>query len=215
MDVKKALTLRHACRAFRQEPVKQETILEVIDDALLTPSWANTQPWTVYVAAGELLKEIRKEYLKQADLKIPAELDIPRPQKWPEAENGRIQRMMTDVSAAAENSGKLFGDANREFFHAPAVLFLCMDKNLGPWSMFDLGAFSQSVMLEATEQGLAAMPAVELVHYPQVLRKYLEIPESLSVVFGIAIGYEDKTHPLNRFKTSRKTMAETVIMRGF
>lgn len=215
MDVKEALALRHACRAFRKEPVRQETILEIIGDALLTPSWANTQPWTVYIAAGELLKGINREYLAQADRRIPTEPDIPRPQKWPKAENVRIQQMMSDVSSAVDNSGRLFNDANREFFSAPAVIYLCMDKSLGAWSMFDLGAFSQSIMLAATERGLAVMPAVELAHYPQVLRKQLEIPDTLSVVFGIAIGYEDKDHPLNRFRTTRKTLSESTRLRGF
>jgi len=76
------------------------------------------------------------------------------------------------------------------------------------------GAISQSVMLAADERGLATMPAVELVRYPEVLRSYLDIPDSLSVAFGIAIGYENSLHPINKFESTRRAVSDVEKFRG-
>jgi nitroreductase len=80
--------------------------------------------------------------------------------------------------------------------------------------MFDLGAISQSIMIAATARGIATMPAVELVHYPEVVRKYLSIPDQLAVVFGIALGYRDDAHPINRFKSTRRNLNDIVRYKG-
>ena len=49
---------------------------------------------------------------------------------------------------------------NFSLFGAPAVAWLCLDRALSPWSLFDLGTFAQSLMLAATELGLDSVPAV-------------------------------------------------------
>lgn len=76
--------------------------------------------------------------------------------------------------------------------------------------MYDVGAYAQSIMLTAQEQGLSTIPAITLVLYPDVLRKELDISEDLKITIGIAIGYEDKDNKINSFKSSRKSVKETV-----
>jgi hypothetical protein len=46
-------------------------------------------------------------------------------------------------------------------------------------------------MLAAAGRGFANIPAVELVHYPEVLHSKLSISDNFSIVIGIAICYED------------------------
>lgn len=215
MNVKEALSTRRAYRVFKPDPVDRETILDLLNDANQTPSWANTQPWEVFAVGGELLKEIRQAYIENTKNKVPLSFDIPRPGSWPEPARERMKELMSGVTNLGDNAGKLFGELNQTLFHAPAVIFLCMDKSLSSWSMFDLGAFSQSVMLAATERGLATVPAVELVHYPEVLRSKLNIPDHLSVVFGIALGYADEAHPVNQLKTTRRPLSEAAVIKGF
>ncbi len=95
-------------------------------------------------------------------------------------------------------------------FNAPAVIYICMDKVLSEWSLYDIGAYSQSVMLAAVELGLATIPAITLMHYPDVLRRELKIPDNLKLTIGIAIGYADSDNKINNFISGRSPLIETV-----
>lgn len=209
-----ALQIRRSCRAFRPDPVDRDTLLAVLNDALRAPSWANTQPWEIFVAGGEVLKEINQAYMENHRNNVPQTPDLPRPKGWPEPFNERRKELFAGITAAAGEAAKQFGELNQNFFHAPAVIYLCMDKSLTAWSVFDLGALSQSIMLAAAERGLATMPAVTLVDYPEILRGKLGIPHDLSVIFGIAIGFEDRQHPINKFKSVRKPVSEVATLKG-
>ena len=46
---------RHSARHFLTKPIPKETLKEIIETSLLTPSWGNSQPWTIYVASGNTL----------------------------------------------------------------------------------------------------------------------------------------------------------------
>ena len=71
MNVIDALNSRYTCRAFKQDPVAQDTVIKILEAANRTPSWGNTQPWNLYVAAGELLEELRKGSLERFSQKLP------------------------------------------------------------------------------------------------------------------------------------------------
>ena len=214
MNVSEALRARHSCRAFSPDPVETHTLLSVLNDALYSPSWANSQPWEIFIACGDVLKKINQYYEENTKNHIPTSLDISRPLIWPESAKKHIKELMAGVSLVTNDAMKVFSELNQNFFYAPTVIYLCMDKSLTSWSMFDMGAISQSIMLAATEHGLSTMPSVELVHYPEVLRSQLDIPDNLSIVFGIAIGYKDRQHPINKFRSTRKPIASTVTIKG-
>ncbi len=95
-------------------------------------------------------------------------------------------------------------------FNAPTVIYICMDKVLSQWSLYDIGAYSQSFMLAAVEQGLSTIPAITLAQYPKVLRRELNIPDNLIITIGIALGYADKDNKINNFHSSRSPLEETV-----
>ena len=145
---------------------------------------------------------------------VPASPDIPRPKSWPEAISQRHKELFSGISLAAGEAVKQFGELNQKFFYAPAVIYLCMDKSLTAWSVFDLGALSQSIMLAATERGLATIPAVTLIQYPEILHDKLNIPDNFSIVLGIAIGYEDTQHPINKFKSTRRPASDAITIKG-
>lgn len=90
-----------------------------------------------------------------------------------------------------------------------------MDRSLTAYSMYDLGALSQSIMLGAADRGLDTAPAIMLVQYPDMIREALDIPEELAIVVGIALGYGDAGSIHNRLRTSRRPLAEVVRMKGF
>jgi nitroreductase len=65
-------------------------------------------------------------------------------------------------------------------------------------------------MLAAIEQGLGTIPAIQLAVYPDVIHEALRIPENLKVTLGIAVGYTDTSHGINKLVTSRSPLSETV-----
>jgi nitroreductase len=60
LSIQSALNHRRTTRAFKPDTIGRDRILKVLEPALAAPSWANTQPWEIFVAAGEPLERIRQ-----------------------------------------------------------------------------------------------------------------------------------------------------------
>ena len=82
MDVGDALRERRTVRAFLPRPAPRETLEAILADALRTPSWANTQPWEIFVAGGETFERIRRIWEERTLAKIPSNPDLPFPGAW-------------------------------------------------------------------------------------------------------------------------------------
>jgi len=214
MNVIEALNARHSTREFLPIPVEKEKLADVLEAASRTPSWANSQPWEVFVATGATLDRIRAGYLQKYAEKAQPSPETPRPAQWSEAAKERQRQIQPAMIRDCGEAANQFGALNQTMFHAPAVIYICMDKVLSEWSLYDIGAYSQSVMLAAMEKGLATIPAITLMHYPDVLRREMNIPDHLKLTIGIAIGYADKDHGINKFVSDRSPLNETVHFFG-
>ncbi|MHC1772173.1 MAG: nitroreductase [Flexilinea sp.] len=210
MNVTEAINARRATRAFLPNAVEKEKLTAILGAAVRTPSWANTQPWEVFVATGDTLARIRKGYQEKYASKATAAPETSRPTNWSGAAKKRQQQLRPDMARDCGDAVEQFGLLNQTMFHAPAVIYICMDKILSEWSLYDIGAYSQSLMLAAIEQGLSTIPAITLVHYPDVLRRELKIPDNLKITIGIAIGYADKENKINDFVSGRSALSESV-----
>jgi nitroreductase len=221
MTVSDALVSRSTIRAFRPDPVSREALMKVLEPALRAPSWANTQPWEVFAAGGGPLERIRSSYADMLRNGVPRNPDIAMPKEWPEECRVRMETLKAERAVVLEqacpdpDTRADLMQMNYRLFDAPAVLYLCMDRCLTPWSLFDLGSLSQSIMLSAQEQGLGSAVAVTLAAHPDIVRRELGIPGHLAVVIGIALGHPDPDSPQNRFRSPRRTAAEVVRWTGF
>lgn len=214
MTIREALYERRSKRAFKPDPIPREILLNILKDAAQTPSWANSQPWEIFVAEGETLKKIKAGYADCYANAVQAALEVPRPADWPESAKKRQQGLFPDMVRDCGDAVNQFGPLNQRLFDAPCVIFICMDKVLTQWSLYDIGAYSQSFMLAAVEQGLGSIPAITTVLYPDVLRKALNIPDHLKITIGIAVGYADETNAINNFKSARSPIEQTVTFCG-
>ncbi|MDR2770497.1 MAG: nitroreductase [Clostridiales Family XIII bacterium] len=214
MNVIEALNARHSTRAFLADPVEKEKLIAVLEAAARAPSWANSQPWEAFVAAGETLRRIKKAYLDKYAAKEAPAPETPIPAAWPQASKDRRKLLDEGLARTCGEAAKQFGALNRNMFNAPAVVFVCMDKTLSPWSLYDIGAYAQSLMLAALEQGLGAIPAITLALYPDVLRREMNIPDNLKMTIGIALGYIDKANGINGFVSERAPFEETTHFFG-
>lgn len=217
MNVIDALNSRSTIRAFNPDPVGRETILKILEAATRAPSWANTQPWELFVAGGEALERLREAYSVRFQQGEPRNPDIPGPTTWPPAIQERMRALMSALarSIATERGPddmmrqKFFAN-NYRFFGAPAVVFLCMDRSLTPWSMFDMGLLAQCIMLAAQQYGVGSAIAFMFASYPDLIRAELDIPDDLAILIGIALGYADADHLQDRHRSSRRPLKDVV-----
>ncbi|MCL6458446.1 MAG: nitroreductase [Gorillibacterium sp.] len=212
---------RKTVRKYTDQVVSQELILEVLKDAQKAPSWANSQPWEVYVATGEVLERLRKANLAAYDSKeAKDDKDMPKPGQWPdylqERMNSAYAKLFAqsgidrdDVQAREENWRN-----NYQFFNAPVAMFICLDRELSEWSTLDAGIYAGNLMLAATQHGLGTSPAASSVAYPHILREVLEIPDQQRIIVGIMMGYEDKDHFYNRSVSARLPLEENIHFKG-
>ena len=226
MDVIEAVRSRMSIRAFKADPVPQAVLKQVMELALRAPSWANTQPWQFAVATGKKLEAIKQAFIEKAD-EEPAP-DLPRPGGFPEPYDSRrrsIGRKMLEIKGI----GREDTEKRRRWqlqglglFEAPAEIYIYIDRSFyyqddGPnvWPVFDCGLVAENIMLLATEYGLGTIPQIQAVHYPDVLREILGIPDSKLIVLGIAIGYPNWDDPINRYRSEREPLDAVVKWHGF
>ncbi len=81
MDIIDALNSRFTARAFKPDPIDHNTLEKVMEAALRAPSWANTQPWEVYLAGGEVLNRLREAYVANLKNCVARNLDLAAPNR--------------------------------------------------------------------------------------------------------------------------------------
>ena len=220
MNVSDALITRRTIRAFKPNPISRGLLVKILKPALHAPSWANTQPWEIFAATGEPLERLRKAYADKLKNCVPRSPDISIPKEWPDACRSRMENLKAERTELLEQTCKdpaVLTDLmqiNYRFFNAPVVVYLCMDRCLTPWSLFDLGAMSHGIMLAAQEQGIGSAVAVTLAAHPDLIRTELGIPDNLAIVIGIALGYPDLDSPQNKFRSARRSLGEAVRLKG-
>ncbi|WP_332237266.1 nitroreductase [Sporolactobacillus sp. KGMB 08714] len=212
---------RKTVRKYTDQQVPKDVLLNILSKAQRAPSWGNSQPWEVYVAAGESLERLRKAYLAAYDHKEETDdRDMPKPKKWPDNLQNRMSESIAKVFA---DSGIIRDDRqareknwrnNFSFFNAPVAVFLCLERELTEWSTLDAGIYAGHLMLAATYYGLGSTPAASSVSYPHILREILKIPDHQRVIVGIMMGYEDADHPYNRPVSIRVPVSEAIHFRG-
>lgn len=210
MEFKDVLTREHATRKFTDQRVSEKTVRKVIEEAQRTPSLLNSQPWRIYVAEGEVAKTIRKEHEEKtlANEEPHEEFDSLLNVEWDTFPSKNMATMSETLNYFLRGEADDFDQAQLKLFNAPVIVFLTIPKQSPAWSIFDLGGFSQTLMLAANNRGLSTMPAHAFVKYPEVIRKYLDIPEDETIGIGIGLGYPNKKATINNYKSKRVPLDE-------
>ena len=215
MDILEAIRKRQTIRAFKPDPVPQAVLKEIMEAAILAPSWGNSQPWDFYVATGRALAEIQQGFVDRASEK--SVMEIARPESFPEMYVKR--RRVMPVPPPQTREGCVVTYRN---YGAPCVIYICtgrslyfQSKGVNAWAVFDCGLAAENIMLAALNYGLGTVAQAEAVTYPAVVRKVLGIPDELLVVLGIAIGYPDWDSWMNQRRSLRAPTSEVVRWHGF
>ncbi|MCM3785217.1 nitroreductase [Neobacillus mesonae] len=208
---------RKSYRRFdKNRPIPQDTLENMLTDALRAPSWSNTQPWEVFVATGDILSEIKEAYIAAYENSEQPNTDVPVPQEWPEYIQDRSNRngMSMFKSLGIDRNDSVARENNKrnniEMFDGTALAIICQERTLTEWSTMDLGTFAGYLMLSAEHHGVQSVPAYNSILYPHILREKLSIPDHLILRSGIVFGYALEGHPYNKHKSGREPLHKMV-----
>ena len=224
MDVFEAVDSRIACRRFLDKPVDLNIVRKLIESAARAASNGNLQPWNVYAVAGEPLKEIKRQATEAIENKDwrTFETEYPAlPAKLEEPYLGRHFRFGVQLYGALGTSrddsvGRLEQiKRNYQFFNAPVGLFITIDRGLGPGQWADLGGYINTLALLARGHGLDTCPQVAWIRMYKIVDAFLKFPPEQMLFCGMGIGYGDRSHPVNRFRSFRAELHEFCKFYGF
>jgi len=220
MEVVEAIKTRKSIRAFLPQPVSKQVLEEILEVAVRSPSWANTQPWELTVIGGETMEQVKAAFLQAITAGEVPNPDIPyarftEPYLSRTRDLGQKLYQVLGINREDREKREEWALKGRIFFDAPNGLIFYLDKELGPWSLFDLGLFSQSIMLAALAFGVGSCPLAAVMGYPEILRNILGIPDTKKIVYGMAIGYPDWQHTANKIESPREPVASFTQWRGF
>lgn len=224
MDVFEAVNSRMACRQFIDRPVDLNTVRDLIQGAARAASSLNLQPWNVYAVTGEPLREIIRqvsEAIAHKDWRT-FETEYPEcPEKLWEPYHSRGFNFGSQLYGALgisreDANGRLEQiRRNFTFFNAPVGIFITIDRRLGPGQWADLGGYVNTLAFLARGYGLDTCPQVLWIRMHEIVRASLSIAPEQMLYCGMAIGYGDRSHPVNSFRTRRAELSEFCKVFGF
>lgn len=211
MNVYDALLARKSTRAFLNKAVELNTIKHILSSASHAPSGTNAQPWQVAVVSGDKKQRLENELELAFRDGEKNRMDYQYyPLVWnsPYKERRRdcgLQMYSTlDIQRSDKHQQHEQWAQNYRAFDAPVMLFFFLDPIMQAGSYIDYGMFLQSIMLAATEQGLATCPQAALAEYPDIVKRHLGYAEDSVLLCGMALGYEDKNALVNSYLTPRE-----------
>ena len=163
--ISQALAERYSCRDFSNTPLESELLDDILNDAMRSPSWSNTQPYRIALAQGKtkehLSAELQRRYAKAVKIqrgstftKLTAFIsgndglpkgDFKQALSYPDELQKR--RLVTakglysllDIQRNDADKRDAQTGRNFDFFGAPSVLFVsanCAPPDCPPVSVF-------------------------------------------------------------------------------
>ena len=105
MEFETVLRGRRSVRAYADEPVSDELITEILDAARWSPSWRNTQAWSVWVVTGDALDHFKDRFKQAVRRDEPAAPDFLPAADWPAACSLRTKQLMDSRNATLAAAG--------------------------------------------------------------------------------------------------------------
>src|SRR5664280_451047 len=220
MELTDALRTTGSVRAFLDEPVPDEVIYAILDDARFAPSGGNRQAWRVIIVKDERRRRaVRDLYLDAWHDYVAHVLAGLIPFSPLASDDDRRAALAQRSAAEASSRPDGFPETIDE---VPVMLVVCADLRVLAATDRDLdryqlvgGAsiypFIWSIMLAARERGLGGVMTTVATRNEEALRNALAIPPNYAVASVVALGY-----PLRRpTKLTRKSVAQFTTIDAF
>ncbi|MEM7076091.1 MAG: nitroreductase [Pseudomonadota bacterium] len=217
--LKRLMTARWSCRAFRPDPVATEVIEDLVETARHTASWNNTQPWQILVTQGAATERFRAALLEEVRTGQPGP-DFDWPESYPDELGDRRRACGYALYEAAGIARRDYdaraqqGMRNYAFFDAPHVAILHTPQVLGTYGAVDAGGFLTAFMLAATARGVATIAQAAVSGYAAMIRSHFGLANDRLILCAISFGYADQDDPVNRYRTARESVNTLLKISG-
>lgn len=205
---------RRSSRMFLPDkPVPRELLDQALALAVRAPSNSNTQPWHVFFATGERRVRLVDALLAAVEAAPPAVGSAGLPPRFAHLrrESGALVYGAMGIARDDAEGRWAAQKRNWEFFHAPVAGVVCMHRDFTNVDAMGVGMFLQTLLLALNERGLGSCVQVSISFYPDVLREQLDIPDDLTILSGLSIGYADPQFAANHLDTPRNPIGENVV----
>ena len=223
MNVSDAVASRRSIRQFTDQPVDPAVLRRVLEKAQNAPSGGNTQPWNAVMLAGEplaRLKALVADTIPQGLAAYSAEYPI-----YPAELEGRYaasrfgvgEAMYAAVGIPREDKAQRLDMFRKNFraFDAPVLMLVHTPRYMGLPQWSDIGMWLQTVLLLLREEGLDSCAQEAWAVYQKQIREVVDLPEDHIFFCGVAIGWGDRSVPINRFPVPREPLDNVVRWQGF
>lgn len=220
-----AMLTRQSVRAFLPTPVPRATIEDILRVAARAPSGTNTQPWRVYVLAGERKAELTRRILATFDdaeaMKTLEREYAYYPERWTSPYIDRRRKVGWDLYGLLGIPKGDFARTHRQhgrnyaFFDAPVGLMFTIERHLERGSWLDYGMFVQSVMLAARARGLDTCPQAAFLEFHRMIAEHVGWTANEMLVCGMSLGWADPEAKVNTLVTEREPVEGFARFEGF
>ena len=216
----KLLHLRRSVRGFTPESVPEDIIRRVFELAQLAPSNCNVQPWRAFVASGEAKDRLRATLTDQVRNQVPGNPDYQYNDRFEEPYRGHqvtcAVALFKEMGIGRDDkAGRARANLrNYEFFDAPHVAFIGMQRKFKEPVAIDIGIYLQTLMLAMTAYGIGCCAQGSLRNYPDIVRREFGISDDIAILVGLSFGYEDSSVDANRARMTRSPLEENVTFRS-
>jgi nitroreductase len=219
MTLHDAIHQRRSVRGYLPDAVPDEVLTRIFELAQLAPSNCNVQPWKVFVATGELRDQLSADMQRRVIAREPANPDY----EYRGDFDGEYRKRQVECAVALysqmgierhDREGRERAVMrNFEFFDAPYMAFIGMDRAFGTTVAIDVGMYAQNLMLAMVAHGVHSCPMGTMRNYPDLVRDAFGLGDEIRILFGLAFGYEDTSVPANRTRTTREPVSSSVVFR--
>lgn len=219
---------RRSTRDFTNQQVPPAVLERILEDAIWSPSWSNTQPYVFAVATGEKLERLRAAYTDLFDESLPVQqgsrwakikmaltrkgapdgdfrTTIPYPQElvpYRRATGFGLYELL-GINRKDRAARDLQMRRNFEFFGAPVAIFIFVHEGLKQWAVQDGGIVLQSLLLSAHANGLGACAQGAIATWASPLRAEFDVPAHYKFTCAVALGYPSE-EPINSYNPGRR-----------
>jgi nitroreductase len=220
MSLEQAIRQRRSVRGYLPDLVPDNVLQTIFELAQLAPSNCNVQPWKVYIASGGLRDRLSEEMQHRIREGVTPNPDY----EYSGDFVGEYRTRQVECAVALYNEMGIERNdkpgrnraimRNFEFFDAPYMAFIGMDKAFGTTVAIDVGMYAQNLMLLLVAHGLHSCPMGTMRNYPDLVREAFGLGEENRILFGLAFGYEDPAVAANRTRTTRDPVSSSVVFRS-